>query len=313
MQKLEAIPVVKHKEEPEHSQSRSILGSKRSKRSAKMPPNQTVTELPFHPSPSTKQSPRPATNDAKAKRIVKLVLETASLCGWSVDVDTRQMIREEMFDFERRTYEMDTKLEHAQTHLERKDLLDGHRQWVASRIKNFPRKLVIESLFYFGEEAKFKQNPQHIISLENIERICVARSNDIRALFELLKNDTGFEIPEELVVYTDCLLMLFDLNEDLLDYADDVTHQTYNTWCAMQRLHGKDSKETATDLLNSKLNQLFKAEYTARSLNVVASEAIDRLQNVLLEDCPVRQVGLRGLELFSSKSFLERCVDQRAE
>lgn len=287
--------------------SRSCLGRLKSQKSATMPPNAKTCVQPI---PVIKRRPhRPVTNEAKAKRIVKLTLDTASLCGWNSDTDTRQLIVQEMLDFEMRTYEMDTQLEHARTRLQRKQLLDGHREWVASRIKNFPRKLVIESLFYFGEEAKFKKNPQHTLSQENIERISVARSNDIRALFELLKNDVGFEIPMELVAYVDRLLVVFDLHEDLLDYADDVEHQTYNTWCAMQRLHGKDSKDAATEFLKSKLEQLLVAEQAARSSNVASSEAIDRLRSVLLDGCPVRHVELRGLELFASGTFSARCVE----
>lgn len=252
---------------------------------------------------------RPQTNEAKAARIVELALHTLVLCGWEADKVTYQEAEDAMREFEVRTYEMDTSLESAQSKTERNLLLDSHRKWVMCRIEDFPLDLVTESLFYFAQEAKFKLLPDHTISLGDIARISVARSNDIRALFALIKNDNDFEISPEAREYVDRLLVIFDLHEDLLDYEDDSEACTYNTWCALQRLNGDNSQQAATDFLNSELDKLFAAERQARSSGALSNEAIDRLQNVLLEGFPVRQVGARGLELFASDAFqLRRAV-----
>ena len=51
-----------------------------------MPPN--VNNSPTPTSRTARQSARPTTNDAKAERIVGLVLNTAMICGWNADAET---------------------------------------------------------------------------------------------------------------------------------------------------------------------------------------------------------------------------------
>lgn len=251
---------------------------------------------------------RPTTDEGKSRRIVRLTLHLATLCGWRTDKETYERAEADMHDFENRTYQMDTALESARSLMERKRLLDDHKNWVCARIHNFSRTLISESLFYFREEAKYTMDQTYKVPRANIERISVARSNDIRALFALLNHDHDFALPSEVASYVNAMLVVFDLHEDMLDYSADVADKTYNTWCAMQRLYGDKSPAASSDYVNECLKRLFVAEQTVRTSGLLPDEIVDRMQSVILEGFPVRHVGLRGLELFSSPLFEEHCT-----